>query len=152
MRKAFMFMVAAVLATVGSGLVAAERGTPAEAKAMLAKAVEHYAKVGREQALADFTGRKPPFFDRDLFVVCLAPNHTLAAHGGFPTLVGQSVDVLKDAEGKPLGKALWDAASAKDGSVRYRVLNPTTGKVEPKVSFVQKAGNDACLVGAFNVE
>src|SRR5574337_704103 len=33
-----------------------ERGTPDEAKAMLQKAVEHYNAVGREQALADFTG------------------------------------------------------------------------------------------------
>ena len=37
---------------------ATDRGTPAEAQAMLRKAVEHYNDVGRKQALADFTGRK----------------------------------------------------------------------------------------------
>jgi cytochrome c len=142
-------LTAVAISWVGS-LVAADRGTPAEAKAMLAKAVAHYHDVGRKQALVDFTGRKGPFFDRDLYVVCLGPDRTVVAHGGFPQFVGSTADVLKDAEGKPLGGALWDAASGKgDGSVRYRWLNPVSGKTEPKVSFVQKAGDDVCLVGAY---
>ena len=41
--------------------VIAQRGTPAEARAMLAQAVAHYRKVGRDQALADFTAKKAPF-------------------------------------------------------------------------------------------
>ena len=37
---------------------AAQRATPAEAKALLAKAVAHYTEAGRAQALADFTAKK----------------------------------------------------------------------------------------------
>src|SRR5580765_2072610 len=44
-----------------------ERGTPDEAKAMLEKAVEHFNSAGRETALSDFTKKKPPFVDRDLY-------------------------------------------------------------------------------------
>lgn len=133
----------------GSVWSAGDRGTPAEAKAVLAKAVEHYGAVGRKQALADFNVKKAPFGDRDLYVVCIAPDHTIVANGGFPSFVGSSADVLKDADGKPLGKALLDAASG-EGSVKYRWLNPLSRKTEPKVSFVQKAGDDVCLVGAYN--
>ena len=43
---------------------AADRGRPAEAKAMLAKAAAHYKAAGRTQALADYTSRKPPFASR----------------------------------------------------------------------------------------
>jgi len=55
-------------------LLAADRGTPSEAKAMLEKAVAHYKDVGRKQAVADFNAKKSPFSDRDLYVVCFDSN------------------------------------------------------------------------------
>ncbi len=126
------------------------RGTPAEAKAMLEKAVAHYKGVGRKQALADFNAKKAPFSDRDLYVFCIGPDRSMVANGGYPSWVGQSVDVLKDANGKVLGKSLIDAAApAGGGSVLYPHINPVSRKPEPKVSFVQKVGEDVCGVGAY---
>jgi signal transduction histidine kinase len=116
---------------------------------MLGKAIAHYKQAGRSQALADFNKKVAPFVDRDLYVVCLASDHKIVANGGFPHLVGSSADQLKDADGKPLGAALWAAAGKDEGSVRYRWTNPVTGKTEPKISFVQKAGDEICIVGAY---
>src|SRR5215467_2032929 len=65
-----------------------ERGTPAEAKAMLDKAAQHYHDVGEKTALADFTAKKAPFFDRDLYVFCIGKGYVLTANGGFPQYVG----------------------------------------------------------------
>ncbi len=146
------FLPFAVFAIAASMLLfAAARGTPAEAKAMLQKAVAPYQEVGRKQALADFTARKPPFGDRDLYVVCLGPEHTIIANGGFPQYVGASADALKDANGKSVGKPGWDVASTKgEGSVKYQWVNSVTHKMEPKIAFFQKAGNDVCGVGAYN--
>ena len=141
-------LLAAVL-SAAPGLFAAERGTPDEAKAMLAKAVAHYKEVGRTQALADFNAKKAPFGDRDLYVFCLAPDHIEVANGGFPSLVGRSADTLKDADGKPLGKAIWDAATKGSGSLRYRWYNPVSTMMERKVAFAQKVGDDVCGVGAY---
>ncbi len=130
---------------------ASERGTPAEAQAMLKLAVEHYQTVGRDQALADFNGRKPPFFDRDLYVVCMDSSHIETANGGFPQYVGSSADALMDADGKPLGKTAWDTASTTAvNSVNYQWLNPVSGQMEPKTLFFQKVGTDVCGVGAYN--
>jgi hypothetical protein len=56
--------------------------------------------VGRKQALADFTGKKAPFADRDLYVFCIGPDRVIAANGGYPSFVGMSADVLKDADGR----------------------------------------------------
>ena len=148
MSKKIVFVAVVLSAT--SFLFAAERGTPAEAKAMLAKAVAHYKEVGRKQALADFNAKKAPFGDRDLYVFCLAPDHIEVANGGFPSVVGTSADALKDADGKPLGKALWEGASSADGSVKYRWYNPISSKAEPKIAFTQKVGDDLCGVGAYN--
>lgn len=132
-------------------LCADERGTPAEARTMLEKAVAHYKAVGRKQALADFTGKKSPFADRDLYVFCVGSDRVTVANGGFPSFVGTSVDALKDADGKPLGKTLWETGSGKgQGSVEYQWINPLSHKTEPKVSFVQKVGEDVCGVGAYN--
>ncbi len=129
----------------------AERGTPTEAEAMLKSAMEHYKAVGRTQALADFNAKKAPFGDRDLYVACIGPDHKLSANGGFPRYVGASPDVLRDAEGKPVAKAILDAAKSTDsgGSVRYRWMNPLTGKNEGKLSFARKFGDDVCVVGAY---
>ena len=50
---------------------AAERGTAEEAKALLQKAVEHYQHVGADKAVQDFTGKKVPWVERDLYVACM---------------------------------------------------------------------------------
>jgi cytochrome c len=120
---------------------------------MLEKAVQHYQEVGRERAHADFTGRKAPFFDRDLYVSCIGADHIITANGGFPSLVGTSVDAWKDADGKSVGKAISDAVSSTgEGSVRYRWFNPVSGKIEPKVLFSRKVADEICGVGAYNPE
>ena len=73
------------------------------------------------------------------------------ANGGYPSFVGQPVDVLKDANGKALGKSLVDAAApAGGGSVEYPHINPVSHRPESKVAFVEKAGEDVCGVGAYN--
>ena len=128
-----------------------ERGTPAEAQAMLQKAIEHYNSVGRTQALADFNGRVAPFFDRDLYVVCMGADHVETANGGFPQYVGTSADLLTDVNGNPLGKTVWDTASETAvNSVDYHWINPVSGQTEPKTLFFQKVGTEVCGVGAYN--
>ena len=147
-RKAITLTMASL--ALAMGVQAGVRGTPAEAKAMLETAVAHYKAVGRKQALADFNAKKAPFSDRDLYVFCIGPDRSMVANGGYPSFVGQPVDVLNDANGKALGKSLIDAAApAGGGSVQYPHINPVSRKPEPKVSFVQRIGEDVCGVGAY---
>jgi cytochrome c len=147
-----VWVLAILLSTTAPSLVwAAERGTPAEAKAMLQKAVAHYRAVGRKQALADFTAGKSPFRDRDLYVVCISIDHRVSASGGFPQYVGMTSDVLKDASSRPLGRAIVESVAAKkEGTVSYLMTNPLTGNTEPKVLFTEKLSDDVCGVGAYN--
>jgi hypothetical protein len=149
-KIALLILAAGISVSASPAVFAADRATPAEAKAMLLKAVAHYQSVGRKQALADFSAKKPPFVDRELYVVCIGPDHLISANGNFPQYVGTSADGLKDAAGKPLGAAILDAVSSKgDGSVRYMLINPTSGKLEPKTTFAQKVGDDVCGVGVY---
>jgi len=143
---------ASVAPTVTPASSLPENGTPEEAKAMLQKAVEHYNSVGREQALADFTGKVAPFVDRDLYVVCIDSKHMIVANGGFPEFVGTSADVILTFDHMPLGKFIWQAvAGNNEGSVRYIHINPVSGKIELKLLFFQKVAPDLiCGVGAYN--
>lgn len=129
-----------------------ERGTPDEAKAMLQLAVQYYQQVGRDQALKDFNSGVSPFKDRDLYVVCIDPNHIELANGGFPQYVGVTADSLLTTDGQPLGKVIWDAASTTTvNSVNYRWTNPVSGETEPKTLFFLKFDtNVVCGVGAYN--
>jgi cytochrome c len=129
------------------------RGTPAEAKAMLTKAVAYYKANGRAKALAEFNRNRPPFSDRDLYVFCIGPDKKLVADGGYREFVSQSADQLKDADGKPIGGAVWDTAMKKgEGELHYNWLNPVTKLIEPKVSYFAKVGQDACGVGSYDTK
>jgi cytochrome c len=128
-----------------------ENATPADAEAMLNAAVQHYQTVGRDQALKDFTDKKPPFSNRDLYVVCLGSDHKMTANGAYPMLVGLSADSIKDPNGKPLGQSVWDVASAvPQGSVPIQWDNPLTGQAESKILYYQKLDQDVCGVAANN--
>lgn len=132
-------------------VIAADRSTADQAKALLQKAVEHYKQVGRKQALQDFTGKKDPWVDHDLYVGCMDSKHILVANGAFPSYVGTSLDTAKDEHGKPLGQSFSEAASKGGiGTVKWTWFNPVTGKMEPKVAFVQQVDDDvSCSVGYY---
>jgi hypothetical protein len=99
----------------GTALFAADRGTPAEAKTMLRKAGAHYKSGRAKTGACRFHAKKVPFGDRNLYVVCIAADHTIVANGGFPQYVGASADAVKEADSKSLGPQDWDVVSTKRG-------------------------------------
>jgi hypothetical protein len=130
-----------------------EHATAAMAEAMLKAAVQYYKTAGRDQALQDFTDKKPPFANGDLYVVCLGSDHKITANGGFPMLVGLSADSIKDPNGKPLGQDVWDLASmAPQGAIPIHWDNPLTNQPESKILYYQKLDQDVCGVAADNTQ
>src|SRR5437764_11909658 len=72
------------------------KGTAAEATAMVDKAIAHIKKVGREKAFADFSSKKAPWVDRDLYVVVYDMKGKVLAHGSNEKMVGKEVIDLRD--------------------------------------------------------
>jgi len=106
--------------------------------------------VGRKQALADFTAKRPPFYDRDLYVFCIGPERLVSANGGFPETIGVPEDTAVDVDGKGLGATARQVTSANgEGFVRYRWINPASHNLEPKITFFAKVGDDVCGVGTY---
>ena len=125
---------------------AGDFGTPAEAKAMLEKAVAAV-KADKAKALEMFTKGEGGFKDRDLYPYCGGPDGLFTAH---PKLVGQSLKDLKDKTGAAFGAEMY--AKATDGAiVEIPYMWPRPNETEPvqKVVYVTKVGDQICAVGYY---
>jgi cytochrome c len=133
----FALLAALVVAGLG-GARAEDRGTAAEAQALVAKAIQLYQDKGAKAAFAAINKRNGGFRDRDLYVFVIGPDHKVKAQGVDAGRIGLDAMTLKDSEGKLYGKAMIEAATPQGAWVDYVKLNPQTGIEEPKSSWVVK--------------
>jgi signal transduction histidine kinase len=129
-----------------NALAAAELGTPAEARAMLDKAVAEV-KKDKAAALEKFNKGEAGFKDRDLYVFCADLDGTTTAH---PTHKGKNLKELTDKSGKKFGEEIFKvAAEGKVSQVKYMWPKPGSDKPVQKVSYVTRAGDQVCGVGFY---
>jgi cytochrome c len=127
------------------GAAAAERGTAEEAQALVARAVDAYEAEGAA-AFQKMTAPSTEFRDRDLYVFVIGPDHMTAAHGGDGKLVGTDVTQNIDPDGKPFGRAFLEQANEAGSWVDYKMLDPQSGQVLPKSSWIVR--HDGYIFGA----
>jgi len=139
-------LVAVVL--LAGALAAGERGTPADARALLDRAVALVEQEGVAAALAAFNDPSGAFVDRDLYVFCMGPEYKITAHID-PGLRGVDMATLKDPDGKEIGREMIMIAKQGGGSLEYRWVNPVSKVVEDKISYLRPAGTQFCGVGAY---
>lgn len=148
MKSMFKFAgaVMCALAMQGSAL-AVEHATPAEATAMVKKAIEFIKANGKEKAYAAINDPNGQFRDRDLYVFVYDMNGVTLAHGTNPKMRGKNLMELKDADGVYIIKSFLDIAKTKGkGWVDYKWPNPVSKAIESKSSYVEKL--DDIVVGA----
>ena len=148
MRAAGTSMGLALALLLSGAAAAEERGTPADARALLERAVALVEKEGVGVALAAFNDAEGRFVDRDLYVFCMGPEFKITAHLD-PGLRGVDVATLKDPDGKEIGREMIMIAKRGGGSIEYRWVNPVSKAVETKISFLHPAGTQYCGVGAY---
>jgi cytochrome c len=130
--------------------VAADRGTPDEAKAMVDRAVALIAKEGNEKAYAVISENPGPFVDRDLYVSIVNFDGVSMAHGANKGMIGKTLIGLKDSSGRAFVQEYLDIAKAKgEGSIEYDWPNPVTKKIETKSAYFKKIGDVVVLVGTY---
>ena len=107
LRFSWVLVLGFLFATgLGSAMAAEDYGTPAEAKAMLEKAVAAV-KQDKSKALEMFTKGEGGFKEKDLYPFCAGPDGNFTAH---PKLVGKSLADLEDKSGKKFGQEILDTA------------------------------------------
>jgi cytochrome c len=145
MKKVFAALLIVTL-VVSFAYAQATRGTAAEAKALLDKAVAFYKANGEAKAFAAFNDPKGQFVSKDLYIFALDMTGKVIAHGVNPGLIGKDLSKTPDADGKFFMNEMVKVAKTKGhGSVDYKWENKVTKKVEPKSSYVQKVADNVVL-------
>jgi signal transduction histidine kinase len=127
--------------------LAAEFGTPAEAEAMVKKAVAEIKASGKDKAFAEINNTKGKFTDRDLYVFVYDMTGKCVAHGFNAKMIGKDLVDMKDPDGKFYVKERIEIAKTKgSGWQDYKFLNPKTKAVEDKTAYIERC--DDLIVGA----
>ncbi|WP_316979328.1 cache domain-containing protein [Shumkonia mesophila] len=149
MTKAVGTFIAAFLLLSPLAGNAAERGSGAEARALVEKAVAKIKTDGPKAAFAAFESKDGGFVDRDLYIFVFDFEGKVLSHGASKNLIGQNLvtQQMKDADGKVFADEFVEVAKTRgEGWVDYKWANPVTQAVEPKSSFVKKV-DDTMLLG-----
>lgn len=129
--------VALFLALAAPAMASGDRGTAEEAQDMVARAIAYYDEMGTEAALAKFNADPAPeFLDRDLYVFVYGLNDAIVAHGVDPSLLGRTYSSFTDVDGKQFGEEMRQTASSDGTWVDYKWMNPATGEIEQKSSWL----------------
>lgn len=122
-----------------------QQGTADEALGLVQRAIEFRQRVGRDTFLRGLTDPQQGFHDRDMYVFALDRHGAYVAFGGNPAKVGTRVQDIAGIDGQGLLDAIVNQADHEPGWVEYDITNPATGKVQTKMSYVQKV--DEVYVG-----
>lgn len=129
-----------VRASTLSGLVAGfqlQQGTADEALALVERAQALRARAGSCDAFVrDVTRPDNGFFDRDMYVFVLDSKGAYLAFGGNPAKVGTRVQDIAGIDGQGLLDAIVTQARREPGWVEYDITNPSTGRIQTKMSYV----------------
>jgi hypothetical protein len=139
----------ALLASIAMAVAQAPRGTAAEARAMLERAVLAL-RADPAAAIARFNRADGGFRDRDLYVVCFDVGTGIVRAHVDPKQLGIDIRGVKQADGQPFGQRIFNAARPGTiATVDYLFPAPGGSIAGAKQSFVTRVGNDACLVGYY---
>lgn len=141
---------AAFVLSISQIAFAAEFGSPAEAEAMVKKAVAEIKASGKDKAFAEISNPKGKFVDRDLYVFVYDINGKCVAHGFNQKMIGKNLIDMKDPDGKFYVKERVEIAKSKGkGWQDYKFTNPLTKKVEKKTAYLQRVDDFIVGCGAY---
>lgn len=138
---------AALCLGLAAPVLAEDRGTKDEAKAMVDAAFEHIKKVGAEKAYKDFTTDKANWTKKDLYVMVYNNAGVALAHGANEKLVGKDMTAVKDGNGVPIVSGMIALAAKGGGWFDYDWPDPVTKKMMAKSTFARKQPNGEGFVG-----
>ena len=138
MKKTVGMLIIMSLIMVGVAF-AGDKGTPAEAEALVKKAIDFIKANGKDKAFAEFSTPGGKFHDRDLYIFVYDMTGKCVAHGQNQKMIGKDLSDLTDPEGKPFVKERIEIAKTKGkGWQNYKFSNPTSKKIEDKTAYIEK--------------
>ena len=120
-----------------SGALANEP-TEKDAIAMAERGAALVKAKGKEEMMKRINAKDPDFVQGALYVDLRdVKTGIVLAHPYNPSIVGKDLTDVPDANGKKYRREIIELAAAKGkGWVDYQYKNPTTGKIEPKTTYI----------------
>jgi signal transduction histidine kinase len=129
--------ISIVLAGLALSAQAAEP-TEKDAIAMAEKGAAFIKANGQDAFLKKIAAKDPDYLQGSLYVdVRDIKTGIVLAHPVNASIVGKDLTDIPDASGKKYRREIIDLAAKKGhGWVDYQYKNPTTGKIEPKTTYI----------------
>jgi signal transduction histidine kinase len=130
-------VVATALTLSCAGALAAEP-TEKDAIAMAERGAAMVKTKGKDEVMKRITAKDPEFVQGSLYIDMRdVKTGIVLAHPYNPSIVGKDLTDVPDANGKKYRREIIELAAAKGkGWVDYQYKNPTTGKIEPKTTYI----------------
>lgn len=120
-----------------------------DARAMCERGARFMERYGKAKLIERINARDPEFNRGTLYLAMRDLQGLTVAH---PTraLIGKNLLDVPDADGKAFRhEMLAIARGPGSGWVNYKFRNPVSGKVEPKTTYVLRAGDVALEAGVY---
>jgi cytochrome c len=144
-----ILLIAGLLsACLWPGASAAEP-TEKDAVALVEKGARFMRAHGKDEMIKRINTRDPEFYLGALYLAMRDTSGITVAH---PTtaLIGKNLVDVPDADGKLFRREMIAVAKNKGGGwVDYKFMNPASGKVEPKTTYVLRVGDVALEAGIY---
>jgi signal transduction histidine kinase len=140
----------AVLAGLALSAHAADP-TEKDAIAMAEKGAAYIKANGQDAFLKKIAAKDPDYLQGALYVdVRDIKTGIVLAHPVNPSIVGKDLTDIPDASGKKYRREIIELAAKKGhGWVDYQYKNPTTGKIEPKTTYILRVGDVVLEAGIY---
>ena len=122
-----------------------------DAIAMVEKGAAFIKAHGKDEMIRKLAARDPEFVQGALYVD-LRDLHSgiVLAHPINPSIVGKDLTDVPDASGKKYRREIIELAAKKgQGWVDYQYKNPSTGKIEPKTTYILRVGDVVLEAGIY---
>jgi cytochrome c len=130
---------------------ASSEPTEKDAIAMVEKGAAFIKQHGKEKFIEKIAAKDPDFIQGALYVdIRDLQSGIVLAHPVNPTIVGKDLTDVPDASGKKYRREIIELAAKKGkGWVDYMYKNPTTGKIEPKTTYILRVGDAVLEAGIY---
>ncbi len=115
--------------------------TKEECQAMVEAAVTFCSKNPADKCF-DEINKSALFKKGELFIFAFDYSGKSVANGGIPSMIGKNMSGAKSADGQMFVQKQIEIAKKGSGWLEYDWMNPTSQKVQKKVSYVKKVNDD----------
>jgi len=125
--------------------------TEKDAIAMVERGAALIKAKGKDEMIKKINAKDADYVQGELYIDMRdLKTGIVLAHPINPSIVGKDLTDVPDANGKKYRREIIELAAAKGkGWVDYQYKNPTSGKIEPKTTYIQRVDDVVLEAGIY---